>query len=336
MTTSRSLGPVTRRELFSLTRGRGGGESGHWVRVHRQAMACRFEVTLAEEDAAHVAAARRALDEADRIEDALSVFRDSSEVMRVNREGADGPVAVGETLFSLLRRCQELHADVEGAFDPTSAPLSRSWGFLARAGRLPGAEDIAAALALVGLDKVELNPESRTVRFRLSGMALNFGGIGKGYALDRMAGLLRGQGVPRALLSAGGSSVLALGGGPGFRVDVRSPTTNAVIVRLRIQEAALGTSGAGEQFFETGGRRYGHVLDPRSGWPVAGVLSASAAAPSAADADALSTAFLVGGPGLAERYCAAHPGTLALLMLEAEPARPLVFGRCDGLRLEEP
>jgi thiamine biosynthesis lipoprotein len=335
MTTSKPLGPLTRRELFSLPRRRGGKESGHWVRVHRQAMACRFEITLAEEDAAHVAAARQALDEADRIEDALSVFRESSEVMRVNREGALSPVTVSETLFSLLRRCQELQADAEGAFDPTSAPLSRSWGFLARAGRLPGAEDVAAALSLVGLHKVELNPEGRTVRFRQSGMALNFGGIGKGYALDRMVELLRRQGVPRALLSAGGSSVLAFGGGPGFHVDIRSPLTSAVIARLRIREAALGTSGAGEQYFEAGGRRYGHVLDPRTGWPVAGVLSASAAAPSAADADALSTAFLVGGPALAERYCAAHPGTLALLVVEAEPARPLLFGRCEGLRFGE-
>ena len=333
MTGSRPLGRLTRRELFTLPRRPGGMESGHWVRVHRQAMACRFEITLAEEDAAHVAAARQALDEANRIENALSVFRESSEVMRVNREGAVGPVAVSETLFSLLGRCQELHADVDGAFDPTSTPLSRTWGFLARAGRLPGPEDVAAALSLVGLDKVVLNPEARTVRFPLSGMALNFGGIGKGYALDRMAGLLRGQGVPRALLSAGGSSVLAIGGGPGFRVDVRSPVTRTVIACLRIQEAALGTSGAGEQYFEAGGRRYGHVLDPRTGWPVAGVLSASAAAPSAADADALSTAFLVGGPDLAERYCAAHPGTLAVLVPEAEPARPLFFGRCEGVEL---
>ncbi len=335
MTASKPLGPLTRRELFSFPR-LGGKESGHWVRVHRQAMACRFEITLAEEDATHVAAARQALDEANRIEDTLTAFRDSSEVMRVNREGAVGPVTVSETLFSLLRRCQELHAATEGAFDPTSASLSRGWGFLARAGRVPSADDIAEALALVGLDKVELNAGARTVRFRRPGMALNFGGIGKGYALDRMVELLRGRGVPHALVSAGGSSAFAFGGGAGFRVDVRSPRARAVIARLRIWEAALGTSGAGEQFFEARGRRYGHVLDPRTGWPAAGVLSASVAAPSAADADALSTAFLVGGSALAERYCAAHLGTLALLVLEAEPARPLFFGRCEGLRLEEP
>jgi thiamine biosynthesis lipoprotein len=328
-----SPGPLTRRELFFLPR-RGGKESGHWLRVYRQAMACRFEITLADEDARHVAAAREALDEVDRIEEALTVFRDSSEVMRVNREGSAGPVRVSEALFSLLERCRELHQAAEGAFDPTSTPLSRAWGFLAREERLPTAEDIAAARVLVGFEKVELDRDARTVRFQEPGMALNFGGIGKGYALDHVVVLLRRQGVPRALLSAGGSSALAFGGGEGFPVDVRSPLVETVIAHLRLREAALGTSGPGEQFFEAGGRSYGHVLDPRTGWPTAGVLSASAVATSAADADALSTAFLVGGPSLAERYCAAHPGTLALIAPEGEPQRPLLFGGCEAVSVE--
>jgi thiamine biosynthesis lipoprotein len=298
-------------------------------------MACRFEVTLASEYAEHVGAARDAFDEVDRIEEALSVFRDSSEVMGVNRDAAARPVTVSPLVFALLERCRELHAAAEGAFDPTSAPLSRSWGFLARAGRLPEAEEIAGALALVGFDKVELDGEARAVRFSRPGVGLNFGGIGKGFALDRMVERLRASGVPQALVSAGGSSALAFGGGAGFRVDLHSPRVPGVIARLRLREAALGTSGPGEQFFEAGGQRYGHVIDPRTGWPAAGVLSASAATPSAADADALSTAFLVGGPSLAERYCQAHPGTLALLLLEAEPTRPLLFGACPGFEVED-
>jgi thiamine biosynthesis lipoprotein len=298
-------------------------------------MACRFEVALASEHAEHLAAARVALDEADRMEDALSVFRETSEVTRVNRDAGARPVGVSPTLFALLLRCQELHRATEGAFDPTSAPLSRVWGFLARDGRLPGGDAITAALATVGFDKVELDPTARTVRFSRPGVALNFGGIGKGFALDRMADLLRGGGVPCALLSAGGSSVLAFGEGEGYSVDVRSPRVRTVIARLWLSGTALGTSGPGEQFFEADGRRYGHVLDPRTGWPAAGVLTASAAARSAADADALSTAFLVGGPELAERYCRAHPGTMALLAREDDPGRPLLFGDGAGLRLDE-
>lgn len=326
--------PLSRRELLSGGR-RATAEEGHWVRVHRRAMACRFEITLSDEDARHVEAARAALDEADRVEAVLTVFRDSSEVAAVNREAVAGPVVVGDMLFSLLERCRVIHAATGGAFDPTSGPLTRCWGFLVREGRLPAAEEIDEAMAAVGFDKVQLDAAARTVRFAAAGMTLNFGSIGKGLALDRMAEVLRARGVPRALVSAGGSSAIAIGGGDGFAVDLTSPRVPDRLGRLYLGEAALGTSGAGEQYFEAEARRYGHVIDPRTGWPCEGVLSASVVAPEATPADALSTAFLVGGPELAERYCAANPGTLAILTLEADPAQRLLFGSCAGVRLED-
>lgn len=324
--------PLSRREL--LTGGRPPEDDGHWVRVYRRAMACRFEVTLAGEDARHVEAARAALDEADRVEAVLTVFRDTSEVAALNREAGARPVVAGQLLFGLLQRCQALQAATGGAFDPTSGPLTRCWGFLAREGRLPAPEELAQARAAVGFEKVHLDPATRTVRFAAPGLSLNFGGIGKGLALDRMAEVLRARGVPRALLSAGASSAVAIGGGDGFTVDLTSPRVAHRLGRLRLAEAALGTSGAGEQYFEAEGRRYGHVIDPRTGWPCEGVLSASVAAREAALADALSTAFLVGGPELAERYCATHPGTLALLTLENDPRQQVQFGTCDGAGLE--
>lgn len=326
--------PLSRRELLSGGR-RATAEEGHWLRVHRRAMACRFEVTLSDEDARHVEAARAALDEADRVEGVLSVFRDTSEVAGVNRAAASGPVLVGDMLFSLLERCRALQAATGGAFDPTSGPLTRCWGFLVRQGRIPTAEEIADAMASVGFDKVRLDAAARSVRFAAAGVALNFGGIGKGLALDRMAALLRARGVPRALVSAGGSSAIAIGGGDGFAVDLTSPRVPDPLGRLYLAEAALGTSGAGEQYFEADGRRYGHVIDPRTGWPCEGVLSASVVAPEATLADALSTAFLVGGPDVAERYCATHPDTMAILTLEADRGQRLQFGGCAGVRLEQ-
>jgi thiamine biosynthesis lipoprotein len=290
-------------------------------------------VALPSEDAHWLDAAREALDEADRVEAALTVFRDTSEVAQVNREAYARPVPVGDLLFDLLRRCRALHAATGGAFDPTSGPLTRAWGFLIRECRVPPPEEIAETMAGVGMDHVVLDEGSRTVRFAVPGVSLNFGAVGKGLALDRMRSRLRGHGVPRALLSAGGSSAVAVGS-PAFQVDVRSPRVAQVLDRVWLAEAALGTSGAGEQFFEAGGRRYGHVIDPRTGWPAEGVLSATAACADAAAADALSTAFLIGGPALAERYCADHPGTLALLTLEAEPSRRLRFGTCAGALVE--
>jgi thiamine biosynthesis lipoprotein len=142
--------------------------------------------------------------------------------------------------------------------------------------------------------------------------------------------------VPQALLSAGRSSVLALGGAPeGFLIDLVSPRARAPrLMRLRLRGAALGTSGAGVQFSEIAGRRYGHVLDPRSGWPASGVLSASVVASDAASADALSTAFLIGGLELARRYCATHPGVLALVTKDDGSERPELAGSHPGAELE--
>jgi thiamine biosynthesis lipoprotein len=318
-------------------------DGGHWIRVYRAAMACRFEITLAGEDARHVPAARDALREADRLEAALSVFRDTSDLSRINRQANAAPVDVDAELFALLARCRELHADTGGAFDITSTPLSRCWGFLMRQGRLPSDADIDAARACVGMDAVTL-ADSRTVRFTRPSMELNLGSIGKGYAVQCMADYLSARGVRHALVSAGASSIVAVGGrGWGWSIDVCARNAGSPdldpqrtrLARLYLRNGALGTSGAGEQFVVIDGRRYGHVLDPRTGWPASGVRSASVVARDGATADALATAFLVGGPDLARAYCAAHQDTLALITVEGAP-RPELFGAFPGVVVEDP
>ena len=332
---ARPVRALTRRELF--TRRRPAEEGGHWLRIHRAAMACRFEILLDGADERHAAAAREALDEADRLEAELSVFRETSALSRVNRAAAERPAPVDADLFALLLRCRDLSALTAGAFDITSTPLSRCWGFLRREGRLPSPEAIAAARAAVGMSGVVFDETARTVHFARAGMELNLGSIGKGYALDRMAGLMRGRGVGHALLSAGGSSAVALGGrGEGWTIDVRSRQVGSgKLARLHLRDGALATSGAGEQFFEVDGKRYGHVIDPRTGWPAAGVLSASVVTAEGALSDALSTAFLVGGLDVARRYCAAHPQTLAFVTPDDGTSRPVVLGAFAGARVEE-
>ena len=321
---------IARRALFGRLLPQ-APEAGHWVKVHRTAMACRFEVTLDSGDARHVEAARAALDEVDAIEDALTWFRDTSEVSRLNRAAAAGPVPVSPGLFGLLSLCRELHASTGGAFDPASTALSRCWGFLDRQPRRPGEEEITAARVRSGMDKVVLDDPGRAVRFAVPGVEIGFGAVGKGWALDRVAASLRVRGVARALLSAGGSSHRGWG---GERWDLLLTPGREELGRLRLRDAALGTSASGEQHFEADGRRFGHVLDPRTGWPAEGVRSASVVTSEAAVADALSTAFLVGGPVLAAPFCAARPGTLALLVLDAEPREILVLGKRDGVVVE--
>jgi thiamine biosynthesis lipoprotein len=239
-------------------------------------------------------------------------------------------------LFALLVRCRDLHARTGGAFDITSTPLSRCWGFLRREGRLPSPEAIAAARAIVGMPGVVFDEAARTVGFARPGMELNLGSIGKGYALDRMAALMRGRGVSHALLSAGGSSAVALGGrGQGWTVDIRSRQVGGgKLARLHLRDGALATSGAGEQFFEVDGKRYGHVIDPRTGWPAAGVLSVSVVTAEGALSDALSTAFLVGGLEVARRYCASQAQTLAFVTPDDGSSKPVVLGAFAGARVE--
>lgn len=310
-------------------------EHGYWIRLHRPAMACRFEITLADRERSFVPAARAALDEIDRLEAELSVFRETSVISELNRRAARGPVPAPPQIVDLLTRCQWWHQETGGAFDITTTPLSRCWGFLRRQGRVPDDAEIEAARGLVGLDGVRIDSTAGTVAYRQSGIELNLGAIGKGYALDRAGAVMRSAGVPDALLSAGRSSLLGIGGRDGgWWIDIVSPlVSGGPIAGLRLRNAAVGTSGAGEQFVIADGRRYGHVIDPRTGWPASGTLSATVVASDAATADALSTAFFVGGAELARRYCAQHRDVLAIITPGQGSRYPIVIGQHPGARI---
>jgi thiamine biosynthesis lipoprotein len=169
------------------------------------------------------------------------------------------------------------------------------------------------------------------VRFAREGVELNLGAIGKGYAVGRIAARLRAAGVGQALVSAGDSSVEAVGAPPGgWPIALRGLAAGG---GLRLRAGAMATSGAGEQGFVHEGVRLGHVIDPRTGWPARTVPRVTVVAPDAADADALATAFLVGGPALAERYLAAHDEVLAVFTLDGA-SRPHIMGHASGAFVE--
>ena len=328
---------LQRREFLKFSQRAGAPAQGYWLHVSRTAMACRFEVTLVRHETAGVSVARNALDQADRLEQQLTVFKESSEVSYINRCAASNPVGVERSLWELLIQCQELHRYTDGSFDITSAPLSKCWGFFRRQGRLPDSTEIEEALAAVGSDKLRFDHQARTIRFGRPGMEINFGSIGKGYALDRMGAGMRGS-VQTALLSAGSSSLLAIGAGDrwrgGWKVGIRHPARkNERLAVVRLRDCAMSTSGSEEQFFEHQGKRYGHIIDPRSGQPAQSVASATVVAQSAALTDALATAFYVGGIGLAQSYCASHPGVLAVI-LESGATQPVIIGANDRCNVE--
>lgn len=326
-----------RREFLNVAPRLRPREKGYWIHVNTTAMACRFEATISAAESGGVSAAQDALEIAAEIERQLTVFNETSEVSYVNRNAAYKPIAVTQSLWELLVECRTLHNETEGTFDVTSAPLSRCWGFLRRNGRIPNPDEIESSLELVGSEKLRFDESERSIAFDRIGVEINFGSIGKGYALDRMGELMRRR-IHSTLLSAGSSSLLAVGTGGFFRngwlVGIRDPASFAKrIAVLKLRDCAMSTSGSEEQFFEHQGKRYGHIIDPRTGHPSQGVDSATVIARSAALSDALATAFYVGGIELAERYCGSHPGVMAILK-PSGARRPLVIGNTDRCDVE--
>jgi thiamine biosynthesis lipoprotein len=291
-----------------------GDSQRYLVQYSRPAMACQFAIFLNAGQYSQAAeAALAALDLVEQIEDQLTVYRDASEVMRINRLAGASAVGVEPGLYDLLAKAVKLSHDTGGAFDITAGALVKAWGFYRRAGSIPTEADLRAALENVGSQHLVLDDEHRTIRFLRPGIELNLGAIGKGYALDRTGAELVAAGVHDFLFHGGQSSVVARGsaGGreaAGWTVGLVDPLRQERrLAEIYLRNRALATSGASHQFFRHEGKRYGHILDPRSGWPAQGVFSSTVIAPTAAEADALSTAFYTLGVDAAQAYCDEHP-----------------------------
>lgn len=325
-----------------------GENDVHTLVVGREAMACRFEIVFnAGEvpDATEIAV--DCLDLVDEIENRITIYRDSSELARLNATAADGWQPVAADLFALLLQARELHERTAGAFDMAAGSLVRIWGFLRRQGRTPSADELAQARAAAGMRWVELDEAGSRVRFIRPGVELNPGAIGKGWAIDRVMERLRDAGVESGLVHGGASSVRAMGqqgpvrpGRRSWPVGMRHPLRpGRRLATVHLDHRALGTSGSGTQFFIDRGRRLGHILDPRTGVPAEGVLSATVVATTAAEADSLSTALYVLGPaGLSK--VAPPGGTVgAILVVPGESAgavRVLTSNLDDDLFAIEP
>jgi thiamine biosynthesis lipoprotein len=283
----------------------------YFLRLSRPAMACTFELFLPEEERGRLAAAQQALEQVDDIEARLTVYRETSEVSRVNRRAASGPVHVSAELHALLRLAREIGRETGGTYDVTCGALIRCWGFLHRAGRIPDPDALDRARKASGWERVVFDDDAETIAWAAPGVEINLGSIGKGYALDHIAAALRASGIHDFLLHAGQSSVLAAGNagaGDGWTVaiaDGRRP--GGRLGTLVLGDQALSTSGIGQQRFTIEGRRYGHIIDPRSGTPSDACVQSSVVAPSAAVSEALSTAFFVMAEPDVCAYCAVRP-----------------------------
>lgn len=262
------------------------------------------------------AAVGDALDEVDRVDRLLSHYRGGSPLSRLNREAASGPVVVPPELADVLATSLRWSRDSDGAFDVTVGPLMKAWGFFRDDGHVPEPAALARAREAVGFRHVVLDPEAGSVRFDRPGVELDLGGIGKGYAVDRVVALLRRRGVVSALVNLGGSSVYGLGAPPGaegWEVVLLDPSDpSRVARRVPLRDRALSVSGSCGRCFERDGITYTHVMDPRSGRPVAGVLGVAVLSASATDGDALDNVLFVQGLEQARAFVARLPPALGI------------------------
>ena len=261
-------------------------------------MATRFEIVLhGPNPSALRAAGEEALDEIDRVEAQLSLYRPGSEVARLNAGAHARAMRVTPGLFRLLEHARELTQETGGVFDLTIAPLVRCWGFMGGTGSLPETAAIKEARAQIGMHHVELDAAPLTVRFRRPGVMLDFGAIGKGYAVDRAVEVLREAGVTIALLHGGTSTAYALGRPPDgarWKIAVTSPGNDEArpLAVVELENESLSVSAVWGRSFRAGEKTYGHIIDPRTGAPATSALLSAVVLPRATDTDALSTALL--------------------------------------------
>jgi thiamine biosynthesis lipoprotein len=313
------------------------------VTLARQAMATRFEIVLHGENPVSLrAAGEEAFDEIERIEGRLSLYRASSEIAHLNARAAHEPVRVSPAVFRLLAQAASLSAETNGVFDITIGPLMKCWGFVGGGGQMPTPAALAEARARVGMHLVELDSANHTVRFARSGVFLDLGAIGKGYALGVAAELLREAGVTSALIHGGTSSVYAIGTPPDAEawkiaiehpafppseaarlsppphvgeLDPARPQTGASLLAVvPLRDEAFSVSAVWGKSFQSEGKTLGHVLDPRSGAPVERAALAAVVMGDSTEADALSTALLIDGSAGLDWLRVLRPAARALVL----------------------
>jgi thiamine biosynthesis lipoprotein len=267
------------------------------------------------------ATVQAAFDEVDRIDRLMSHYKADSPLSRINREASGGPVPVEAELFDFIAEALRYSRESDGAFDVTVGPLMKTWGFFRGEGRLPTEDELREVRQRIGYRHLVLDAAARTIRFGRPGMELDLGGIAKGYAVDRAVAVLRGKGVLAALVSAGGSTVYGLGAPPGARawdVEIQDPVhARKAALTVPLRNRALSVSGSYEKSFEVDGVRYSHIMDPRTGRPVQGLLSVAVLTSDGTAGDALDNVLFVQGVDAGRATVERLPGTEAFFFVPA-------------------
>lgn len=277
-------------------------------------------------------------DEVTAVDRMMSLYRADSELVALNAKAGGGPVAVSAPLFEVLLAAEHYARLSSGAFDVTVQPLVELWGFYrVERAAIPPPARILKAKEQVGFARVALDTKARTATLA-AGTRIDLGAIAKGYAVDAALDALRARGVRAALVNLGGN-IGVLGRRPDgkpWAVGIQHPRANRLIGRLLFWDGAVATSGDYDRYFEAAGKRYSHVLDPRSGWPADGVYSLTVAAPNATAADALSTAGFVLGEGHGMALLDGCEGVAAVMVSPVDDTAGTYTIRMTARRESEP
>ena len=271
------------------------------------AMGSAYSVVIYGEDRDRLQSiVAEALEEARRLDHLLSNYRPESEWSEVNRMAGRQAVPVSKELFQLLSACVEYSRQSDGTFDISVGPLMKVWGFYKGSGHLPHRAEVRGALSKVGYKNILLDAKAQTVQFAQDGVELDPGGIGKGYAVDKIVEILRADGIRSALVSAAGSSIYALGAPPGesgWKLNIKDPKNpSKSVADLVLKDSSLSTSGNYEKFFLAEGKLYSHIMDPRTGFPSQGMLSVSIVSPRTIDSEAWAKPYYI----LGRQWAAQH------------------------------
>lgn len=262
-------------------------------------MGSRFDITVVANDSIegseYIAIA---IEEITRIEKLISSWDANSQTSLINRNAGIQPVKVELELFQLIERAIRISRLTDGAFDISYASMDKVWKFDGSVTELPSKETINNSITKVGFQNIILDKEKQTVFLKLEGMKIGFGAIGKGYAADKAKDLLLSKGVSSGIVNASGDMNTwgKQPNGKEWKIALTNPLDkNKVFALLPVSDAAVVTSGNYEKYITINGKRYTHIIDPRTGYPSTGIISVTVFAPKAELADALATSVFVMG-----------------------------------------